>query len=57
MKLVLLFVLIMRIRAVENNYKLDRHRSKAPGFVDLLIYASVVDDGVIVGKNGSLMAA
>lgn len=55
--MVLLFVLIMRIRAVENNYKLDRHRSKAPGFVDLLIYASVVDDGVIVGKNGSLMAA
>jgi len=55
--IVLLSVLFMRIRAVESNYKLDKYRSNAPGFVDLLIYASVVDDGVIVGKDGSLMAA
>lgn len=55
--MLLLFVLFLRIRAVEGKYKLDRHRSKDPGFVDLLIYASVVDDGVIVGKNGALMAA
>ena len=55
--IVLLSVLFMRIRSVESNYKLDKHRSKEPGFVDLLIYASVVDDGVIVGKNGSLMAS
>jgi len=54
---VLLSVLFLRIRAVEGKYKLDRHRSKDSGFVDLLIYASVVDDGVIVGKNGALMAA
>ena len=55
--MVLLSVLFLRIRAVEGKYKLDRHRSKDSGFVDLLIYASVVDDGVIVGKNGALMAA
>src|SRR5690606_30052121 len=46
-----------RIRSVESQYKLDRHRSQEPGFVDLLLYASVVDDGVIVGKNGALMTA
>jgi len=53
----MLCILFMRIRAVEGQYKLDKHRSKEPGFVDLLIYASVVDDGIIVGKNGALMAA
>ena len=55
--IVLLSVMFMRIRAVESKTKLDKHRSKEPGFVDLLIYASVVDDGIIVGKDGSLMAA
>lgn len=55
--IVLLSVLFMRIRSVESQYKLDRHRSQEPGFVDLLLYASVVDDGVIVGKNGALMTA
>lgn len=37
--------------------KLDRFRSKDAGFADLLNYAAMVDDGVIVGKNGSFMAA
>ncbi len=54
---VLLFILFARIRAVEGEYHLKKHRSKDAGFADLLIYASVVDDGVIVGKNGALMAA
>lgn len=54
---VLLIILFSRIRSVENEVKLTKHRSKAVGFSDLLIYASIVDDGVIVGKNGSLMAA
>ncbi|WP_373991720.1 VirB4 family type IV secretion/conjugal transfer ATPase [Duganella sp. BuS-21] len=36
---------------------LKRHRMMASALADLLIYAAVVDDGVIVGKNGSLMAA
>ncbi len=55
--IVLLSVLFMRIRSVENKCELNKHRSTDPGFVDLLVYASVVDDGVIVGKNGALMAA
>ena len=33
------------------------HRSKDAGLVDLLNYAAMVDDGIIVGKNGSFMAA
>ncbi|MBT2180959.1 conjugal transfer protein TrbE [Ralstonia pickettii] len=38
-------------------FRLSRHRSKDPGFADLLAYAAVVDDGVIVCKNGAFMAA
>ena len=33
------------------------YRQTGDGFVDLLNYAAVVDDGVIVNKNGSFMAA
>jgi len=34
-----------------------RWRGQEPGFVDMLNYAAVVDDGVIVCKNGAFMAA
>lgn len=54
---VLLLVLFARIRAVDTELKLKKHRSKDAGLADLLNYAAVVDDGVIVGKNGSFMAA
>jgi type IV secretion system protein VirB4 len=37
--------------------KLDIYRSTVAGVADLLNPAAVVDDGVIVGKNGCLMAA
>ena len=53
----LLLILFIRIRNADKEQKLDRHRSKAMGFADLLVYAAVVEEGVIVGKNGSLMAA
>jgi type IV secretion system protein VirB4 len=53
----LLLVLYQRIRAANDDLKLKRHRSTAAGFTDLLNYAAMVDDGVVVGKNGSLMAA
>ena len=36
---------------------LKKHRSPDPAVADLLNYAAVVDDGVIVGKNGAFMAA
>lgn len=54
---VLLLILFARIRAVDAELKLKKHRAKDAGLADLLNYAAVVDDGVIVGKNGSFMAA
>lgn len=36
---------------------LSRHRAKNYGFSDLLPYAAVVDRGIILNKDGSLMAA
>jgi type IV secretion/conjugal transfer VirB4 family ATPase len=54
---VLLFILATRIQAVDAELKLKKHRSKDAGLADLLNYAAVVDDGVIVCKNGSFMAA
>ena len=53
----LLFILYSRIRAVDAELKLKKHRSKDAGLADLLNYAAMVDDGVIVGKNGAFMAA
>jgi type IV secretion system protein VirB4 len=32
------------------------YRQTKPGFVDLLNYSAVIDDGIIVNKNGSFMA-
>jgi len=53
----LVLTLFVRIRQVERRVKLKRHRSKDAGLADLLNYAAVVDDGVIVCKNGAFMAA
>jgi len=55
--LMMLAILYSRIRAVNGEIELKKHRSTEAGFADLLNYAAVVDDGVIVGKNGSFMAA
>ena len=53
----LLGILAVRIRAVGAESTLKKHRSKDAGLADLLNYAAMVDDGVIVGKNGSFIAA
>ncbi len=53
----LLTILYGRIRSVGAETKLKKHRSKDAGLADLLNYAAMVDDGVVVGKNGSFMAA
>lgn len=53
----LMLILLSRIKSVDNQAKLNKHRSTSAGFADLLNYAAMVDDGVIVGKNGSFMAA
>lgn len=53
----LTLVLIGRIRAAEATIKLRKHRSTAEGLADLLTYAAVIKDGVIVCKSGALMSA
>jgi len=53
----LLTILFARLLMVESELKLKRYRSKDASLADLLNYAAVIDDGVIVGKDGSLMAA
>lgn len=54
---VLISLLALFVFRMNKLVSLKRHRSNAEGLVDLLNYASVVDDGVIVNKNGSFMAA
>ncbi len=52
------FLTILIYQARENSLtRLKRHRSTEPGVADLLNWGSVVDHGVILNKNGSLMAA
>jgi hypothetical protein len=41
----------------KKNGSLARYRSRAPGFCDLLNWAAVPEDGIVLGKDGSLMAA
>ena len=53
----LLVALWVRIRGVGTSAGLRQHRSPAPGLADLLNYAALVDDGVVVGKNGSFIAS
>jgi len=53
--LLLLGALVERIIKADRGVKLERHRSRAEGLGDLLNYAAVVDDGVIIGKNLSLI--
>ena len=53
----LVLILFARIRSVDAELKLKKHRSKDAGLSDLLNYAAVVDPGVIICKNGSFMAS
>lgn len=53
----LVIFLLMRVRQVNADLLLKKHQSTEEGLADLLNYAAVVDDGVIVGKNGSFMSA
>src|SRR5882757_1910980 len=50
-------MLIGRMRALDARLNLKRHRSSATALADLLNYAAVVDDGVIICKNGAFIAA
>src|ERR1700674_5521722 len=54
--LVLVGMLYARLREVNRTLQLKRHRSQEAGLCDLLNYAAVVGDGVVIGKNGALVA-
>jgi hypothetical protein len=53
----MIFVVVLIAQARQNASSLKRHRSQNPGVADLLNWAAVIDDGIIINKNGSLMAA
>lgn len=55
--LVLLGMMMAVYRRMVKEYHLKKQRSKDEAFADMLNYAAVVDDGIIVGKNGSFMAS
>jgi type IV secretion system protein VirB4 len=55
--ILLVVMLAAKLWHIDSQQKLKSHRSKDAGLADLLNYAAIVDDGVVVGKNGSLMAA
>ena len=53
----LVVMLLSLIAKANKDRKLSKHRSKAASVADLLNYAAEVEDGIIVGKDGSFMAA
>lgn len=53
----LLWILFSTVRTASSELRLKKHQQKDAGLADLLNYAALVDDGVIVGKNGAFMAA
>lgn len=54
---ILIAILIAQIIAMNSHKRLRRHRSQEAGLADLLNYAAVVDDGVIVCKSGAFIAS
>jgi type IV secretion/conjugal transfer VirB4 family ATPase len=54
---IMLLLLVARLRAAGSQLELKKHRTRDAGFADLLNYAAMIDDGIIIGKNGSLMAS
>ncbi|HDB9562901.1 TPA: VirB4 family type IV secretion/conjugal transfer ATPase [Escherichia coli] len=55
--LILLGMMLAYYQRMVKEYHLKKHRSKDEALADMLNYAAVVDDGVIVCKNGSFMAS
>ncbi len=53
----LLCMLFTGVRRINADLRLKKHRAKDAGLADLLNYAALVDDGVLVCKNGAFMAA
>lgn len=54
--IMLVAILARMIYRADKDRRLSQHRSKNASVADLLIYAAEVDDGIIVGKDGSFLA-
>ena len=55
--LVFVLLLLRMLKQATDRSRLSSHRDKSEGAADLLNYAALIDDGIVVGKDGSLMAA
>ncbi|WP_458250282.1 hypothetical protein [Klebsiella quasipneumoniae] len=55
--LILLGMMLAFYLRMVKEYHLKKNRSEDEAVADMLMYAAVVDDGVIVCKNGSFMAS
>lgn len=55
--LLMCVLLFKRTYELDKQHKLERHRGRGAGLNDLLNYAAMVEDGVIVCKSGALMSA
>lgn len=54
---VLVLLLLRVVRSARDASKLAPHRYRGEGTADLLNYAALIEDGIVLGKDGSLMAA
>lgn len=54
---ILLIVLFLHTRSALAAQRIAPHRSRAAGMADLLNYAALVEDGVLICKSGALCAA
>ncbi|AGH55379.1 VirB4 family type IV secretion/conjugal transfer ATPase [Legionella pneumophila] len=57
LSIALIWILFATVRKSSTELRLKKHQKKEAGLSDLLNYAALVDDGVIVGKNGAFMAS
>ncbi|HHM2297774.1 TPA: VirB4 family type IV secretion/conjugal transfer ATPase [Legionella anisa] len=57
LSIALTWILFSTVRKSSTELRLKKHQQKEAGLSDLLNYAALVDDGVIVGKNGAFMAS
>ena len=55
--LVLVLLLLRGVRAARDASSLRPHRYRGEGTADLLNYAAIIEDGIVLGKDGALMAA
>lgn len=54
--LIFLFIIIFRLFALNKKFKLSKYRKQQEGVNDLIKYHLLIDDGIIVNKDGSLLA-